>query len=329
MYKHSMNEPWYQPVLTSTDAKAATKHAVIQSLWSGYGEIIRVKLIDGNAPTCIVKHIKPPGASQHPRGWNSDHGHQRKLRSYQVEILWYNNWSQRCDQHCRVPHCYSAGQYDDEQVLILEDMDASGFPLRRNHLAVVETLPCLRWLAYFHAKFATETPTGLWPTGTYWHLATRPEEFKAMRNDAIKQAAQQLDQRLNNCRFQTLVHGDAKLANFCFSPDSKRVAAVDFQYVGGSCGIKDVIYFLGSCLDENDCERHEDALLDIYFKELKTALTLYKKQIDVDALETEWRDLYSIAWTDFYRFLLGWMPTHSKINRYTQSLAKQALQQLG
>jgi len=59
MYKHSMNEPWYQPVLTSTDAKAATKHAVIQSLWSGYGEIIRVKLIDGNAPTCIVKHIKP------------------------------------------------------------------------------------------------------------------------------------------------------------------------------------------------------------------------------------------------------------------------------
>jgi Ser/Thr protein kinase RdoA (MazF antagonist) len=56
-----------------------------------------------------------------------------------------------------------------------------------------------------------------------------------------------IDQVLNNCSYQTIVHGDAKLANFCFSKEGA-VSAVDFQYVGGGCGMKDVAYFLGSCL---------------------------------------------------------------------------------
>jgi len=323
-----MNEPWHQTVIAATGAKSATKQAVIQSLWSGYGEIIRVKLTDGNAPTCIVKHIKPPTTKQHPRGWNSDYGHQRKLRSYEVEATWYNDWSQRCDDHCRVPRCYTAEQFGDENIFVLEDIDASGFALRKHQLDMTGALPCLNWLAHFHAKFLNETPVGLWPTGTYWHLATRSEEFTAMRNGAVKHAAIAIDKRLNECRFQTLVHGDAKLANFCFSSDCKKVAAVDFQYVGGGCGIKDVVYLLSSCLDENECERHESTLLDYYFNALKMALNTYQNRVDVDALESEWRKLYSIAWADFYRFLLGWMPTHQKINRYTKKMADQALQQL-
>ncbi|MBL1433373.1 MAG: choline kinase [Gammaproteobacteria bacterium] len=327
-----MNEPWHQLVLTSTSAKTATKQTVIQSLWSGYGEIIRVKLDDGNVPTCIVKHIKPPNGSpsqsQHPRGWNSDLGHKRKLRSYEVEIAWYRDWSQRCDDHCRVPQCYSAEHCDNEQVIVLEDIDASGFPLRKNRLSIKQTLPCLSWLAHFHAKFLNETPSKLWPTGTYWHLATRPEEFSAMRNGKIKSAAFDIDRCLNQSRFQSLVHGDAKVANFCFSSNKGPVAAVDFQYVGGGCGMKDVAYFLSSCLSEDECEHHETQLLDYYFATLKEAINTYQKNIDVTALEKEWRMLYSIAWADFYRFLLGWMPTHQKINRYTKKMANQALQQL-
>ena len=51
------------------------------------------------------------------------------------------------------------------------------------------------------------------------------------------------------------MHGDAKLANFLFTSDHSQVAGVDFQYVGGGCGMKDVAYLL-SCLDEDACDTH-------------------------------------------------------------------------
>ena len=117
------------------------------------------------------------------------------------------------------------------------------------------------WLAHFHATFMGETPDGLWEVGSYWHLDTRPDELEALDDVHLKQAAGEIDALLRAARFQTFVHGDAKLANFCFSEDGTQVAAVDFQYVGGGCGMKDVAYFIGSCLYEEDCERHEAALL--------------------------------------------------------------------
>jgi thiamine kinase-like enzyme len=67
----------------------------------------------------------------------------------------------------------------------------------------------------------------------------------------LKEAAPVIDEKLNTCAYKTFVHGDAKLANFCFAPDGQ-VAGVDFQYVGGGCGMKDVAYFIGSCLNEKD-----------------------------------------------------------------------------
>jgi thiamine kinase-like enzyme len=121
------------------------------------------------------------------------------------------------------------------------------------------------------------------------------------------------------------VNGDAKLANFCFSDDG-RVAAVDFQYVGGGCGMKDVAYFLGSCLCEDECERQEAALLDYYFRALEAALETRAKQVDFSALEANWRDLYPVAWTDFFRFLQGWSPGHWKIHRYSERLAREVLE---
>ncbi len=86
-----------------------------------------------------------------------------------------------------------------------------------------------------------------------------------MEDVELKQAAIRIDQILRASPYQTFVHGDAKLANFCFSSDGLQVAAVDFQYVGGGCGIKDVAYFISSCLHEEDCERYEDELLAWYF----------------------------------------------------------------
>jgi aminoglycoside phosphotransferase (APT) family kinase protein len=137
-----------------------------------------------------------------------------------------------------------------------------------------------------------------------------------------------IDARLNQANYQTLVHGDAKLANFCFSADGDRVAAVDFQYVGGGCGMKDVAYFVGSCLDERACEARESELLDYYFSALREALGRSEKRCDVEALIAEWRGLYPVAWTDFHRFIKGWSPGHWKINSYSERLAREVVANL-
>ncbi|MGB2153512.1 MAG: oxidoreductase family protein, partial [Flavobacteriaceae bacterium] len=167
-------------------------------------------------------------------------------------------------------------------------------------------------------------PKFLWKTGTYWHLETRPEELEAIKDKDLKNAASQFDLALKATPFQTIVHGDAKLANFCFSKMTKTVAAVDFQYAGRGCGMKDVAYFIGSCLHENDCERYESYLLDIYFNSLATALKTSNSKIDSNALEQNWRMLYPIAWSDFHRFLKGWSPGHWKLNAYSENMLRKA-----
>ena len=253
--------------------------------------------------------------------------HQRKLQSYQVETAWYDQWSQYCDVDCRVPECIALESKNNEVLMIFEDLDAAGFPERRSSVNWVELKTCLSWLAHFHATFMGEHPRNLWPTGTYWHLATRPDEWKALRDSALKDAAQVIDQTLRSSPYQTFVHGDAKLANFCFSKEGTQVAAVDFQYIGGGCGMKDVAYFIGSCLDEEACEQLETPLLDYYFESLKQALTAKQKQIDVEAVEQDWRTLYPVAWTDFHRFLKGWSPEHWKIHGYSERLARQVVNQ--
>ncbi len=114
--------------------------------------------------------------------------------------------------------------------------------------------------------------------------------------------------------------GDACRVARCYAATQ---VAVDFQYVGGGCGMKDVVYLLGSCLSEEQCEQWQNELLSYYFAQLKQALA--DSGLDRDELEQEWRSMFAIAWTDFYRFLAGWMPSHRKINQYTQRLAVEAI----
>jgi hypothetical protein len=300
----------------------------IQTLWSGYGKIMRYGLRGCERETVVIKHVKLPGQSSHPRGWNTDLSHQRKIRSYHVESAWYREWSEDCDDQCRVPHCLALEESEDEFLMVLEDLDANGFALRKNSVSMNEMQTCLRWLANFHANFMGRTPVGLWPVGTYWHLDTRPDELAALEDRELKAAAAAIDQALNSARYQTLVHGDAKLANFCFSASGDQVAAVDFQYVGGGCGIKDVAYFIGSCLYDDDCERYEKDLLDYYFAQLAKALEQRGSTADTESVEQEWRLLYPLAWTDFHRFMKGWSPGHWKIHSYSERMARSVVAQL-
>ncbi|PSU33863.1 phosphotransferase [Photobacterium lutimaris] len=332
-------------VAQSIGANNVVRVEPIQSLWSGYGELVRLYLDGGEVPSVIVKYILLPQSTAsshaHPRGWNTSRSHQRKLDSYQVEVNWYRDYANKC--LAPVPKCLMVEQQDNEILLVLEDLATLGYSEVHKHIDSSAILACLRWLAKFHAQFMSQgletMPQGLWPVGTYWHLATRPDELAALDDLSLKAAAKPIDTTLACCKYQTLVHGDAKLANFCFTPRGRdpeggcirqaiSVAAVDFQYVGGGCGMKDVCLLLSSVLDFNESESQIQAYLDEYFAALKQFLSEYHPDIDGDDVEQHWRPLYSVAWADFQRFVKGWCPDHWKINPYTEQLTETALQWL-
>lgn len=319
-----MNLGFKKHLLQVTKSSACKEVEVIQSLWSGYGKIARYQLFDSSLKTVVVKHIALNQLNGHPRGWNTSNSHNRKVKSYQVETHWYKEWNQHCTSECRVPKFIGSFSEGDDQWIILEDLNEH-FPLRKYQLDLSEVKVCLNWLANFHMTFLNQEPSGLWEVGTYWHLETRPDELEKMNHPELKSKAHLIDELLNECKFKTIVHGDAKLANFCFSENGKQIAAVDFQYVGGGCGMKDVAYFLGSCLSSSECERYEKELLDFYFSALQKAFEAATFPFEFKALENEWRELYPVACTDFIRFMLGWMPSHQKINKYNLKLMKAVL----
>ncbi|GAB5408525.1 MAG: DUF1679 domain-containing protein [Balneolaceae bacterium] len=307
-------------ILNRTGASSLTEKETIQKLWSGYGTIKRIELENASVENVIVKHVQLAVKGNHPRGWNTDISHQRKLKSYQVETFWYDTYSKKSD--ARLPHCFAIEKQGNEVLIVLEDLDEAGYPLRKQALIWDEIAKCLAWLAQFHASYLGQVPKGLWDVGTYWHLETRPQELDVLDDQSLKEAAPHIDSILNNCTYKTFVHGDAKLANFCFSRE-REVAGVDFQYVGGGCGMKDVAYFIGSCLNERECERLEGKILDTYFEYFQNAL-----QEKNEALEKEWRSLYRVAWADFHRFLKGWSPGHWKINSYSERVTKEVIKNL-
>ncbi len=317
-------------VLQVTKSSKVVSVEDIQSLWAGHGVIQRITLKGGEYPTVILKNIDLVKGNSHPRGWDTNFSHQRKIKSYDVETAWYEKYNKlnNVDKNSKTPHCITSYNKDNKIFILLEDLDHSGFPERVDTTTHVDIELCLKWLAHFHAKFMGSTPKNLWEIGTYWHLSTRPDELKNIEGTKLHKWAKGIDTKLNNSPYKTIVHGDAKVANFCFARARDKVAAVDFQYVGGGCGMKDVAYFIGSCRDEGECKKFEQDILPIYFNELQTALKINNKNIDFKELEQDWRSLYYYAWTDFYRFLKGWSPDHWKINEYSDSVATKIINEL-
>ncbi|NVD08552.1 DUF1679 domain-containing protein [Vibrio sp. JPW-9-11-11] len=316
-------ESQYQPILTELGFGPIHSVEQLQVLWSGYGELVRLHVDDTSV---IVKHIQLPTDDQHPRGWNTPLSHQRKWRSYQVELNWYANQANHCC--ARVAKKYWRRAQEDGFLLVMEDLKQAGYSQvitkpNRRHISA-----CLGWLAKFHAQFIGDEGQDLWPNGSYWHLETRPDEWHALQDLTLKNSAHKLDRVLTDAPYQTLVHGDAKVANFCFTPDGYQAAAVDFQYVGRGCAMKDVALFISSAVSPKDCAAMERELVDEYFSLLKQALRQYQPQLCPSEVEQAWRPLFAVAWADFQRFIKGWNPGHWKINAYTERLTAVALDRI-
>lgn len=291
-------------VLTQTGASAITDSVLLQNLWGGYGELRRMHLQD--RPSVILKCVQPPAEA---RTSVSD---RRKRRSYEVERSWYQGPARRCQ--ARLAACLAAGSLGETRLLLLEDLANAGYaPGRPPQIGAG-----LRWLARFHASFLNDRPTGVWEQGGYWHLDTRQDEFQRMPAGPLKESARGLDQLLRNARYQTLVHGDSKPANFLWK-NAEEAAAVDFQYVGVGCGIRDVAYFLDCCTSYQGNQEKAESWLDFYFRALQQACP----DLPPD-LESEWRRLYPVAWADYARFMQGW-GRPGPLDRYGQRQLQRAL----
>jgi hypothetical protein len=308
-------------ICAATSARAAQVERRVQRLWDGYGEILRIRLEDAQSASVMVKWVRPPRA---PADAAAQRSHARKLRSYQVECAFYEGYARACDDTCRVPRTIACLPRADGWLVVLEDLDAAGYGLRKRALRAAEVERCLDWLASFHATFMGIAPHNLWAEGSYWHLDTRPDELARVTDPGIRKIAPELDRALSACTYRTLVHGDAKLENFCFAA-SGAVSALDFQYVGGGAGVRDVCYFLSSCLLPERCARESQRYLDRYFVALRSAFTRKNSKVDADALEREWRRLFAVAWADFYRFLLGWSPEMARRETYGRELAQRCM----
>ena len=336
--------------------KKAHNISLIQTLWSGYGECFRA-LLQYNSLSdqslsipVVVKCTTPSNATNHPRGWNSDTGHQRKLRSFAIENAFYKQLQPFTSTKCYIPRHIASEAKNGNTILVMEDLTQAGFSHHATSLTVTQAETVLRWLACFHAQFVikrsdiSHNKINVWEHGTYWHLSTRMDEFNAMQECDLKGKAHAVSEKLDECEYQTLVHGDAKVANFCFTSCFEHCAAVDFQYVGYGVGIKDVAYFLGSALSTSEQSEFLSYFLSIYFEALKDALRFRNTQLidsnnaedapypfaflsedDIATLEIQWRNLFSFACADFHRFLSGWSPTHWKIDTLLQQQTQHAL----
>lgn len=337
----------------------AVDTSLIQTLWSGYGACFRATLLPSegalfNSPvSAVVKCAMTPTSLDHPRGWDGDAGHHRKLRSFAIENSFYEYVQPFTSERCKTPRCIAAARDGDSTLLIMEDLGKLGFTQTTLKLTVAQAEIVLTWLAEFHSCFVNSRPyfqannIMLWDIGTYWHFKTRQDEYLAMAPSPLKDSAASIDSTLNNAKFQTLLHGDAKVANFCFTPDYQSCAAVDFQYVGFGVGVKDVAYFLGSALSEDDQKQYSEYCLEIYFNALEKALhqqysphsiasgsasktvsTAPLEKAEIPLLINEWRKLYPIACADFHRFLAGWSPRHWKIDEALRQQTSIALSML-
>lgn len=317
----------------ATGSKVAGPPVLVQGLWSGYGRIerwwLRGEADSSEGGRSVILKVIDPGdrGGNHPRGWDSSLSDSRKRKSYAVERAFYRGHIAKLEGRARSAALIAEIETHTGGMMILEDLDRSGFSARHSEATDAEIRACVRWLATFHAAFMGRGPGDLWERGTYWHLGTRPDELAATKDTKLRNAAPGIDARLGAAKFRTFVHGDAKIANFCFQAATARdanqeVAAVDFQYVGGGVGVQDLSYFLGSCLEDGALAEKADGYLDVYFENLKAALD---GDLDGTAIEREWRALWPFAWADFHRFLAGWAPGHWKLSEYSNQMLRAVI----
>jgi hypothetical protein len=317
----------------------------IQSLWAGYGSVSSVSICTASNETVslIIKRVTPPSDGV-------GISHERKVKSYCAEAYFYQHLASQLSPYsasCVVPHSYSIQSKDGGFLFCMSDL-RHDFSDSNGSLSIDHTKAALRWLAHFHATFWNNSsiPTfnndndthtdlhGIWECGGYWHFETRQDEWQDISSSSswktLKQCAGVIDERMKqDDQFHTVCHGDFKSANILLDPDGTKCAAVDFQYVGGGYGMKDVVMLLvSSCSSgRGDTKRWESDMLQFYHETLTNALSQRPNQnTNMYSLEVATMH-FELCLLDYVRFMAGWGFWGSNCN-YATTRAQTLLQEL-
>lgn len=100
---------------------------VVQSFWSGYGQIVWCLFVGVVLLSVIVKYVCWFDVWNYFCGWNLDFLYECKLQFYCVEMNWYECYVGCCFIVCCVLYCLGVEIGDEEVVMVMEDFDVFGF----------------------------------------------------------------------------------------------------------------------------------------------------------------------------------------------------------
>ncbi|WP_299323877.1 phosphotransferase [Parasphingopyxis sp.] len=212
----------------------------------------------------------------------------KTLRNYTLEISWYRDLADEIPVAC--PPCYHAEIADDDVdfALLLGDMspaqqgdqlEGADIPMIEAAIAEAAKLHAPLWDSPRHADYAwlgfgatnKELVRTLLP-GLYQGFKERYRErlgadIFAMGDAFIARLDDYLDQPL---AAPTIVHGDFRIDNILFHPETGAATVVDWQTVGLGSGPTDIAYLIGTSIADPEVRKAEEfRLLDDYAAQLR------------------------------------------------------------
>ena len=90
----------------------------------------------------------------------------------------------------------------------------------------------------------------------------------------------------------TLLHGDTQSGNLMINKENDKMAMIDWQYINIGLGLKDIVLFIGICLDENNIKENDiNELKYLYIDYLEKKGIHYDKNL----FEDDWKNLCLVS----------------------------------
>jgi phosphotransferase family enzyme len=202
---------------------------------------------------------------------------------YAAEAGFYRELAPRLD--VRTPRCWYVAITDDRTsfTLLLDDVAPATPGVQAESCSIAQARASIANLVGLHAPLWNDPqlhdldflmrpdPSRTELLGQALASATAGfiERYEAQLGDGAAETLREAARRIGAWQMARLepfavIHGDYRLDNLLFAPSGGDVVAVDWQTAGIGPPLRDVAYFLGTCLDPDPRRKHEQELVAGY-----------------------------------------------------------------